>query len=261
MKRIHFLILAVSVFLLTFFVTTPAYAQKTIHVREPTLEPDGHTCDTTEWHFIIEGVDKSQSPIPNEITIYWSDSTTEIVSLGEPVTATVLHFRTTSHLTDGVYPVDATAVIYDAYDGNFNLSHGPCDYVQFATYSIETLCWEPGAKNATFTVFHVTLTIEGPTESFEIGKLNNAQFAVDETVIMELEPGDYTYTAEADEGYELQGDPEGQFTIERCPVNGGNGDEGFGGENFMQNAILAGFISAAVLFTILLLFSLRRKPS
>jgi hypothetical protein len=65
----------------------------------------------------------------------------------------------------------------------------------------------------------------------------------------------------ADDGYELEGDPEGQFTIEECPVNGGNGDEGFGGENFLQNAIFAGVTSAAILFAVLLLFTLRRKPS
>jgi len=261
MKRTQFFIAAGILLSLTLIMTTPAYAQKIIHVREPTLEPDGHECDTTEWHFIINGVDKNQSPIPAEITIYWSNGATETVALGEPVTATVLHFYSYSHLVDGVYPTDATAVIYDAYGGNFNLSHGPCDYEQFATYSIDPLCWDPGKKNVTFTVFHVTLTIEGPNESFEIGKLNNAQFEIEETVTMELEPGDYTYTAQADEGYELEGDPDGQFTIEECPVNGGNGDEGFGGENFLQNAILAGAISAVSLFIILILFTRRREPS
>ena len=230
-------------------------------MRPETLEPDGHDCDTNEWHFIINGVDKNQSPIPVEITITWSDYTTEKIALGEPVTATVLHFYSDSHLTDGKYPIDATAVIYDAYGGNFNLSHGPCDYELQATYSFVPLGWEPGRKNVTFTIFHVTLTIDGPNGTFVISKLNDPQFEIDESVKMELEPGEYIYTAQADEGYELEGEPEGEFWIEKCPVNGGNGDEGFGGENFLQNAAIAGVTSAAVLFAILLLFTLRRITS
>ena len=257
MRKILFSVISVGLLSFTALLPLkPISAEEDKQISAKAL--DDHECDDSEWHFVITQID-SEANAPDHILVYWVGVPDPLSVPISSFTGGTAHYATTMNLEKAVS--EATAEIYISWDGQFNLSHGPCDPgPESATYTIETLCWEPGRKNATFTVFHVTLTIEGPTGSFEIGQLNTGEFEIDEDVTLELEPGEYTFSAQADEGYELEGEPDGQFTIERCPVNG-NGDEGFGGENFLQNAILAAVISAAVMFTLLLLIILRRDPA
>ena len=142
------------------------------------------------------------------------------------------------HLDDGIVPVNATTRIYDGWDGRFNLSHGPCDPGNgVATYSIDPVCWKKGRKTASFIVNHVTLTVQG----------QGGPYIIDSDVSLKLQPGDYEYTAEADDGYILEGDAEGEFTITKCPVNGGF-KEGFGGVNFLQESFFIAIAAILILF-------------
>ena len=83
---------------------------------------DDHECDDTEWHFVINQLD-SDADAPAAIHVIWANGNSADVPL-DKVTGGVAHYRTTANLDSTV--TSATAVIYDSWSGQFNLSHGPC---------------------------------------------------------------------------------------------------------------------------------------
>ena len=80
-----------------------------------------HECDATEWPFVINQID-TEANAPGSITVTWANGATETVPL-DKFTGKVAHYVTTSNLDSMV--ASATAVIYDGWSGQFNLSHGP----------------------------------------------------------------------------------------------------------------------------------------
>lgn len=80
-----------------------------------------HSCDNSEWHFIINGV--SDATAPQSIVVAWANGQTETVLL-DKVTGEAAHYATTSYLDSTV--TSATAEIFAGWSGQFNLSHGPC---------------------------------------------------------------------------------------------------------------------------------------
>jgi len=102
----------------------PAYAQ-TIEAKAL----DDHDCDTSEWHFVINQI-SDPSLAPAYITVVWDNQSgqpnvsVENVPLWK-VTGKTAHYITTILLGSTV--VSASATIYDEWDGQFNLSHGPCE--------------------------------------------------------------------------------------------------------------------------------------
>jgi len=95
-----------------------AYAQSLITAKALT----DHECNSTEWHFVINQID-DEVDAPQSITVTWANSESEEVLLDD-FTGKTAHYATTSYLSSAV--VSATAVIYDDWSGQFNLSHGPC---------------------------------------------------------------------------------------------------------------------------------------
>ena len=91
----------------------------TIHVKTSTL--CGHEINPDEWHFLINQIDIEENA-PVSITVLWENSNQEIVNLGK-FTGGVAHYTTYSNLDSQV--VDAWTTIYDGWNGEFNLSHGP----------------------------------------------------------------------------------------------------------------------------------------
>lgn len=83
---------------------------------------DDHTCDFTAWHFVINQL-QDASLAPSTINVTWRNGQTEVVPLGR-VTGGVGHYETQSNLLSSV--TRATTQIYSAWDGQFNLSSGPC---------------------------------------------------------------------------------------------------------------------------------------
>lgn len=91
----------------------------------PAKALDDHDCDNTEWHFLINQLD-SPADAPATIHVTWANGDSADVPLDfvKGVTGGVAHYRTTANLDSTV--TSATAVIYDSWPGQFNLSHGPC---------------------------------------------------------------------------------------------------------------------------------------
>ena len=117
------LILIIGVLLATLGsgFTTPTSAQGTKIIEAKALT--NHECDETVWHFIINQL-SDPSLAPPSITVTWANGATEVVPLDNVTPGGMAHYSTTSHLD---YPVtSATAEIYEEWDGQFNLSHGPC---------------------------------------------------------------------------------------------------------------------------------------
>ena len=83
-----------------------------------------HGCDDTEWHFVINQI---EDPVlaPGSITVSWANGASEVIQLGN-VTGGVAHYSTTLNLNSPV--ISASAEIYEGWEGQFNLSHGPCSY-------------------------------------------------------------------------------------------------------------------------------------
>ncbi|MBC7764438.1 hypothetical protein H7Y29_01860 [Microbacteriaceae bacterium] len=87
-----------------------------------------HTCNTTEWHFVITQVDTAANA-PATISVTFGNGSTATVQLNE-VTGGTAHYLTTQNLNSTVN--SATATIYAGWTGQFNLSHGPCAPVEQA---------------------------------------------------------------------------------------------------------------------------------
>ncbi|MFA6982033.1 MAG: hypothetical protein WC243_03370 [Patescibacteria group bacterium] len=82
-----------------------------------------HECDDEVLHFVITG-NASEELTPRSIHVEWAGGYSEDVFWSGTLTGGVAHYTTTSHLDLAVS--GATAVIYKEWDGQFNLSHGPC---------------------------------------------------------------------------------------------------------------------------------------
>lgn len=83
---------------------------------------DDHECVSGEWHFVINQIsDPTLAPASIEVT--WANGSGQVVPL-EKFTGQVAHYTTTAHQDSTV--VSATTTIYAEWDGQFNLSHGPC---------------------------------------------------------------------------------------------------------------------------------------
>ncbi len=81
-----------------------------------------HSCDDNEWHFVITQIEK-ESWAPGFITVYWDNALSEVVTL-EKYTGKTGHYTTYIYLGNKV--TQAKATIYQSWNGQFNLSHGPC---------------------------------------------------------------------------------------------------------------------------------------
>lgn len=81
-----------------------------------------HECNADEWHFVITGID-TEADAPASITVFWG-GISEVLPL-DKFTGGTAHYKTTDHLDLQV--TGANASIYDAWSGQFNLSHGPCN--------------------------------------------------------------------------------------------------------------------------------------
>ena len=125
MKRQGFAALSFLVGLVLVFASfVPAQAQ-TDGLMEISAKALGdHECDGSEWHFVITQVE-SESVAPGSIHVVWANGGSEDVPRDDKFTGGVAHYTTTSNLDSVV--VSATTQIYSGWDGQFNLSHGPCD--------------------------------------------------------------------------------------------------------------------------------------
>jgi len=124
-KRQGFAALSFLVGLVLVFASfVPAQAQ-TDGLMEISAKALGdHECDGSEWHFVITQVE-SESVAPGSIHVVWANGGSEDVPRDDKFTGGVAHYTTTSNLDSVV--VSATTQIYSGWDGQFNLSHGPCD--------------------------------------------------------------------------------------------------------------------------------------
>jgi hypothetical protein len=118
-KRTLFAASILTVFVLL-LATVTAFAgdTKTIHAKALS----DHECNSTEWHFVINQIDE-EAHAPSSIHVEWANGASADVSL-DKFTGGVAHYVTTANLDSTV--TSASAEIYSEWDGQFNLSHGPC---------------------------------------------------------------------------------------------------------------------------------------
>ena len=91
-----------------------------------------HECDCHEWHFVINKVKEGPQGdrykyVPSHIHVTWANGDTERVDVDEKYADgnwRVGHYTVDHNLNFTV--TSATAEIYGEWDGQFNLSHGPC---------------------------------------------------------------------------------------------------------------------------------------
>jgi hypothetical protein len=102
-------------------------ADTTIHVKGASLDDRQGECDgaITLWHFVItlNGVDDDGAP--DSIHVFW-DNGTDAVVLRDGIQGNNADYTTTTNGGTGALVTDATAVIDDAWKGQFNLSHVEC---------------------------------------------------------------------------------------------------------------------------------------
>ncbi len=82
-----------------------------------------HGCDDTERVFVITQID-TLDHVPPNVTVTFTNGTQEVIDL-EKFTGGTAHYKSVQNLDLVVQ--GATAMIYEEWDGQFNLSHGPCD--------------------------------------------------------------------------------------------------------------------------------------
>lgn len=113
-----------------------------------------HECDATEWHFVINQLD-DPSDAPATIHVEWANGNDEDVPLDTVTPGGVAHYVTTANLDSTV--TSATADIVDSWDGQFNLSHGPCNETTTTTTTTST------TSPPTVQTLPVTTTTVPPT--------------------------------------------------------------------------------------------------
>jgi len=87
-----------------------------------------YSCDVSEWHFVITGVEFGidlSILAPASIHVVWDNGVDQDIPLSGPITSNVAHYRTNNNLDALV--VSAKAEIDPLWQGQFNLSHGPCE--------------------------------------------------------------------------------------------------------------------------------------
>ena len=114
------LITAAGMVLFFSAMTSPAVADTTKPISAKALT--SHECNADQWQFVITQVD-AQADAPTSIHVTWANSNSEDVPLST-FTGMTAHYRTTDNLDSTV--TSATADIYSAWSGQFNLSDGPC---------------------------------------------------------------------------------------------------------------------------------------
>lgn len=123
-------ILALAAALFTGLTMTAVGANITINAKALT----DHECNNDEWHFVITQV-ANEGLAPPTIHVEWTNGNDEDVPL-DAFTGSVAHYVTTDNLDSTVE--SASATIYNSWDGQFNLSHGPCNEVTTTTTSTTT---------------------------------------------------------------------------------------------------------------------------
>lgn len=83
----------------------------------------GYDCNDSEWRFVITRIESGQSP-PDMIRVTWDNGATVDVPLGN-FSGRSAHYVTTENLGSTVS--GARSFIYQGWNGNFNLGHGPCN--------------------------------------------------------------------------------------------------------------------------------------
>jgi hypothetical protein len=135
---------------------TAALANQNITVNQSSLS--SHACDSTEWHFIITQIDV-EAHAPASIHVTWANGASANVSLSA-FTGHTAHYTTTANLNSTV--TNATASIYDSWDGTFVLSHGPCG-VPTTTPTTTTTTPTTTTTTPTTTTTTPTTTTTTPT--------------------------------------------------------------------------------------------------
>lgn len=106
------------ILLMSLFIIAAVSGSMTISAKALT----DYDCDSSEWGFGITGID-DPATAPASIQVTWANGKSETVPLDE-VTGKRAHYRTTLNMDSVV--TEATAEIFDTWEGQFNLSHGPC---------------------------------------------------------------------------------------------------------------------------------------
>jgi len=155
-----------------------------------------HGCNDTEWHFVITQID-TEANAPASIHVTWSNGASADVPL-DKFTGGTAHYATTANLDSPV--TNATATIYDGWDGKFNVSHGPCETPpeEQARIEIEKQTVPDGDP----TTFNFTGAITA-TLSDDLGDFEN------------VAPGTYTVSEIVPAGWKLTSivcDPSGSGT-------------------------------------------------
>jgi hypothetical protein len=104
----------------------PSGAGATVTVKDISAHnvPDGkYDCNSDEWHFVINQVDDAANA-PASIHVTWANGQSADILLDAGSGSPVASYTTTLNLNSTV--TSATASIYVAWDGQFVLSHGPC---------------------------------------------------------------------------------------------------------------------------------------
>jgi hypothetical protein len=127
-NRTHlaFLSLAAVFAVLFAIVLSPSHALAVQNISAENVDSfDGCTDgnDAQEWHFIINQID-GEANAPLSIHVEWADGGSEEVPRSSFSGNSTAHYTTFSHLDSTV--TSATAVIYDGWNGQFVISHGPC---------------------------------------------------------------------------------------------------------------------------------------
>jgi cell division septation protein DedD len=95
---------------------------------------------TGEWHFVINQVDV-QGNAPGSIEVTFDDGHSHTVNLDPGTGSPVAHYTLTTHLTNTL--LEATAVIYHGWDGQFVVSHTPCAPTPATTPTASVLAATP----------------------------------------------------------------------------------------------------------------------
>lgn len=118
-----------------------------------------HECDETEWHFVINQINE-EANAPANIAVSWANGASESVSLWK-FTGGVAHYVTTANLDSAV--TQATAWIYEEWDGQFNLSHGPCPPEETVTPTLTATPTQTATPTGTQTATPTATETATPT--------------------------------------------------------------------------------------------------
>ena len=117
-----------------------------------------YECDATEWHFVINQADPGQ--MPPYVTVTWDCDGPVQVPLSN-ISGHTGHYYHHGNLACSL--VEVKAQIYQEFDGNFRVSHGPCSPTPTSTpTSTPTATASPTSTDAPTATASPTST---PTDS------------------------------------------------------------------------------------------------